>query len=128
MTEVEHHSVKPDLGEENYLNIIWQKEMELERRLEQGRKEAERIIEDAKRQAEEIVNPAKKAHEVLRRSKKAEQAKQKEADQQKSLQEGANAVSAEVDEDERQVIEKLRQRAQRNMDNTVALILQKILP
>ncbi len=128
------HHAEPEPVNDNYLDPIWDKEIELEQKVAKARKKAEKIIEDARNQAVKLIQTAKSEREKAYLAKKKEMEEARAANEKKLKGLGQSAggvVEASLEglgKQERAELKKIEQAANKNMKKVVDMILQQILP
>lgn len=115
-----------EVPSEEYLGLIWQKEIELDKKVEKAKKDGKKIVDNAQVQAEEMVQKAKGALTAFRNDKKKELEEKRKQETVAELKKEA-LITKDIGKKEREEMEKLEKKAAGNMNKAVALILEKIV-
>lgn len=115
-----------EVPSEEYLGLIWQKEIELNQKLEQAKREGKKIVANAQIQAEKMIQKAKGALVALHKDKKEEIERKSKQEMVMELKQEIS-IPKELGKKEREELEKLEKKAAGNMNKAVALILEKVV-
>ncbi len=115
-----------ETSSKEYLSLIWQKEIELDQKLEDARREAKKIIDEAQEKAAGMIQKAQTAQQVFYKAKKEEKEKLRKQEVVEGLKE-EKLTTEELSRQEREEVEDFKQKALSVMNKAVDLVLEKIL-
>lgn len=122
----EHSQEVAKSGVAEALLLIFQKEKDIERLMEETKAEAEKIIEEAKKEAQEIRNKREEAN------RQAASQKASAVQQQKGESRSNTAIMATknlpMTEEEKKQIQRLKETAEQNTGKVVEMVLKAVIP